>query len=601
MTGVRLRTKFLLSFLVISLGLTCASLLIVRQSVQVQVRREIAEQLHNSVLTFQNVQRQRGTTLTRSAELLANIPNLKALMTTQDAATIQDASSDLWRLGGSELFALANRSGRIAALHTATPGLTRSAAKDLLERSLEQAESARWWFGGGHLYEVFLQPIYFGSAAENRLLGVLAVGYEIDRRVAEEVSRVSASEVAFRYGDSVVASTLTGDQEAELVRQLQKPSGRAALGSHEIQLGSERFLATSVELAAGTTPAVRLSVLKSYDQATAFLDKLNQLLLGLGLLAVLGGSALVFLISRTFTRPLENLVAGVRALEKGDFAYPLEARGSDEAAEVTGAFGRMRSSLQKTQHELLDAERLATVGRMAGSISHDLRHPLAAIVANAEFLCENNLATHQREDLYQEIRVAVSQMTDLIDSLLEFSRTRDSLRAVYGSLNETVERAMHAVRAHPEFHNVRITVSSAGRGVWWFDPKKLERVFYNLLLNACEAVPADSGRIEVSMRETQELVEIRVADNGQGIPEAIRDKLFQPFVSYGKEKGTGLGLATVQKIIQDHGGEVQVEGTSASGTVFRLSLPLPFASNPVALGENAATPVPPLVRLRPEK
>ena len=108
----------------------------------------------------------------------------------------------------------------------------------------------------------------------------------------------------------------------------------------------------------------------------------------------------------------------------------------------------------------------------------------------------------------------------------------------------------------------------------WFDTRKLERALYNLLLNACEAVATDSGQIEVNMRATPGGVEIRVADNGRGIPEPIRDRLFKPFVSYGKENGTGLGLTVVQKIIQDHGGDVSVEKTSVEGTIFKLVLPL---------------------------
>src|SRR5262249_2701744 len=142
--------------------------------------------------------------------------------------------------------------------------------------------------------------------------------------------------------------------------------------------------------------------------------------LGLGALAVLAGSVPVFLISFTFTKPLTNLVSGVRGLEKGDYTYQLINRGGDEAAELTAAFDRRRASLQRTQPELIAAERLATIGRTASSISHDLRHPLSAVVANAESLCENDLNTDQREELYREIRTAVDQMTDLIESLLEF-------------------------------------------------------------------------------------------------------------------------------------------------------------------------------------
>src|ERR1700674_5756385 len=219
MLKLRMRTKFLLSMLLISAGLTCTSLLLVRHSVQKQVKREIFADLRNSVSTFQNFQRERELTLTHSAELLADVPNLRALMTTQHEATIQDASSGLWRLAGSDLFVLADRTGKVVALHTASPGLSHDMAQESLSSSLNQEGPQHWWFGGQHLYEVFLKPIYFGPAAENRLLGFLVVGYEIDDRVASQVSRIAASQVAFYYGDSIVRSTLTPFQEAELTRQ----------------------------------------------------------------------------------------------------------------------------------------------------------------------------------------------------------------------------------------------------------------------------------------------------------------------------------------------------------------------------------------------
>lgn len=585
---LRLRTKFLLSMLLISAGLTSTSLVLVQRSVQSHARSEIFADLHNSVSTFQNFQRERELTLTRSAELLADMPNLRALMTTRDAATIQDASTALWRLAGSDLFVLADRSGQVVALHTASPGFTRRMAQESLDDSL--AQERRWWFGGRHLYEVFLKPIYFGPAAENRLLGFLLVGHEIDDTVASQVGRIAASQVAFYYGDAIVRSTLTPSQEAELGRRVEVGPSRAA--PIEVDLGEERFLATTLELGPGALPQVRLTVLKSYDQATAYLDRLNRLLLALGVAALAAGSALVFFISHTFTRPLAALVEGVRALGKGDFTYTLDAHGGDEVAELTAAFDRMRASLLKSHQELLEAERLATIGRMARSISHDLRHSLAAIVANAEFLCESRLSPEQREELYQEVRLAVNEMTDLIDSLLEFSRTRESLRPAFGNVKETVEHVVHAIRLHPEFHHVQIRVEHEGNSTGWFDAKKLERAFYNLLLNACESVSAEHGQIDIQLREVPSGVVIRVADNGRGIPEAIRAKLFEPFVSHGKENGTGLGLTVVQKIVQDHGGEVTVEKTSAEGTVFKLTLPLSDGA-----GEARASgklPLPPL-------
>jgi signal transduction histidine kinase len=570
---LRLRTKFLVSFLIISSALTCGTLLIVQRRVNVQLRGDISSDLRNSVAAFQDFQRQRELSLTHSAELLANLPNLRAMMTTQDAATVQDASTDVWRLAGSELFLLADRTGKLVAVHTATPGFTRGDAQEFISASLRRDQPGYWWYGGGHLYEVFLQPIYFGAAADNNPLGIMAIGYEINDHIARDISRVASSQVAFRYGNALVVSTFSPAQEAEMQERTRGSIQGFSEQGNETQVAGERFLYTSVDLAPGAATPVSLTVLKSYDQATLFIGSLNRLLLLLGLLAVAAGSLVIFLISDTFTKPLANLVEGVRALERGDFSYPLQSTGGDEVAEVSRAFDGMRASLRTAQRQLIDTERLATIGRMASSISHDLRHPLTAVMANAEFLSEPGLDAAQREDLYREIRDAVDRMTDLVESLLEFSRAREHLRPVYGRMADTANRAVHAVQTHPEFNGVDIQVSCEGRGEGWFDPKKMERVFLNLLLNACAAVPRGSGHVEVNIREAKEGLEVRVADNGPGIPEPIRDTLFEPFVSYGKENGTGLGLTVVQKIFQDHGGDVSVEATGAGRTVFKLVLP----------------------------
>src|SRR5579862_2271173 len=572
MIKMRLRSKLLLSLVLVSVGLTSASLLVARRIMGRQVRGQISEDLHNSLSTFQNLERQRELGLDRTARLLADMPTLRALMTAPDAATIQDASQDVWTLAEADLLVLSDPANKIMALHAAGPGLTREQAQQALRRSQTEDHSNHWWYGSNHLYEVSVQPIYFGTAAHNRLLGFLAIGYEIDDAVLREISQIAASQVAFRYGNEVVRSTLSAPQETELLRQRAQSAG--SMGLNEVQLGGERFLVASVELARDSGPPVRLSVLKSLDQATAFLGRLDSSLLGVGFVAVLAGAAMVYIISYTFTRPLGDLVAGVRALAKGDFSYPLASGGSDEVAEVRAAFGRMRSSLHAIQQQLLDSERLATIGRMASSISHDLRHSLAAIMANAEFLCESNLTPGQREDLYAEIRIAVNQMTDLIESLLEFSRTRESLRPSFGDVRSAVDRAVQGVKAHPEFQRIRIRITAEGSTEGWFDFKKLERALLNLLLNACEVVPADSGKIDVGLRRQGENLEIRIADNGPGIADAVRGRLFEPFVSHGKENGTGMGLTVVQKILQDHGGDVDVEQTSTSGTTFRINIPL---------------------------
>lgn len=573
MRRAKLRTKLLFSLVFISSVLACATVFIVRLKVEQRVRENLNEALHNSVVTFQNFRRQREAILGRSVRLLADLPELRALMTTQDSATIQDGSQDLWKLAGSKLFVLADRSGKLVALHSDPHGLTTGEAQDALSRSLKAGETRDWWFGEGRLYDVFLQPIYFGRPSDGLLLGVLGVGYEVGTNVAEEVSQVASSQVAFRYGKNLVVTTLPRRQEAQLESQIDHipESSRDPI---EFKLEGERFVSASVNLSPGGKYAVSLTVLKSYDRATQFLHGLNRWLFGVGLAAILAGIGLAFLMSHTVTRPLENLVSGLHALEKGDFDYPLLPTTGDEVGELTAAFRRMRHSLRTTQNELLHAERLATMGRMASAISHDLRHPLTAILAYAEFLSEGNLPESQRKDFYEEIRQAVNRMSELISSLLELSKARKINRPVLCSIEETVRSAIQAVQASPEFRTIGISVwHEEEQCQGWFDPIKLERVFHNLLLNACEAVSHESGRIEVRIRRSPEGFEVRIADNGPGIPEPVLGAIFQPFVSYGKENGTGLGLAVVHKMVQDHGGAIFVEHTGSTGTAFRLTFP----------------------------
>jgi len=172
--------------------------------------------------------------------------------------------------GGSDLFVLANRTGKVVALHTATPGFSREMAQQSLNRPANQEGSSQWWYGARHLYQVFIKPIYAGPAAENNLLGFMVIGYEIDDTVAAQVSRIAASQVAFYYGDTIVRSTLDPTHEAELSRH---PIMRSAPGIPEpeqVHLGDERFLATSLELAAAQAPSVRLSVLNRMTRPRRF-------------------------------------------------------------------------------------------------------------------------------------------------------------------------------------------------------------------------------------------------------------------------------------------------------------------------------------------
>ena len=229
--------------------------------------------------------------------------------------------------------------------------------------------------------------------------------------------------------------------------------------------------------------------------------------------------------------------------------------------------------VRPVMHRQVDPLRIAAFGRAASSISHDLRHYLAAVVANAEFLYEAEKLKLNRDEIYGEIKTASEQMTDLLDSLRELSREERSISPRDAAIDQTIRHAVDAVRARPELRTRPILIRSAEEVNGTFDPQKIERVFFNLVLNACEASAQTQSEIVVEIRSFPGLFEIRVIDHGPGVPAPIRDTLFDPFVSFGKSNGTGLGLAIVNKVIEDHGGSVAVEETSPSGTTFLVKLP----------------------------
>jgi signal transduction histidine kinase len=213
------------------------------------------------------------------------------------------------------------------------------------------------------------------------------------------------------------------------------------------------------------------------------------------------------------------------------------------------------------------------LSRLIAFISHDLRQPLAAILANAEFLTRSDISKTQRVDVYREIRSDVDWINELVASLLECSKGRDTLQPAVRNIVHTVESVIRKARLKQEFRRITIKHHHKGRAVGWFDANRLERVVVNLVLNACEAVDPALGQIVITTIGNRDSLQIAVWDNGPGIPQAIQDSVFQPFVSYRKAGGNGLGLAIAKKIVEDHGGRIRLEERSETGTLFKLTIP----------------------------
>lgn len=588
--GLRMRTVLMVPLLASSVGVALLGLMVARVQIEKRAGQTLASDLNYSLRAFDDIEQQRREQLNREVALLADLPSLKALMTTRDTRTIQDAGIDFWQTSGADLFALADASSGVRAvygieplnpsIYSAISGMLRSHAAQMLVLN-------------GRLFELSSAPLYFGNMQHGTLLGYVIAGHEVGQSVLRSISQTAQSDALLLYQGRVLSSTLAAPA-AQLVDagQVLAQSNINDRTETIVRLGGQRYLARSRTIheqsANAQWPVVQIVLLKSLAASDQLAAQLTRLIGALILGTVAVGLLLAAWITRMVTRPLEKLAEGAEAIGSGQDSFALPVSGVHEVRYLSAAFERMRGEIKESQERLLEAERLATIGRMASSISHDLRHYLAAVYANAEFLSEAGGTADERASLLSEIRLATYGMTDLIDSLLVFSRTGMALRLMSEPIQLIVERALALVRVHPQAEGVSIefrTMADNEHSVLEevaVDARKLERAIYNLALNACQATRDNSGprNVAVTLGFTATEVTLRVADNGAGIPESVRESLFEPFVSQGKQSGTGLGLTVAYRVAVEHGGTVLVESSRPGETVFLLTLQRSLAPQP---------------------
>jgi len=585
LANLRLQTKFLLSMVLVIAGLTGVTLLVVRQTVQQQARQELATSAHNSLVMFEVLQHQRQVLMSRKADLLAT----STFLSDGDASSFMDSTNNPLDTSSSDLMALADESGKVVALHTVHPDFSSDSVESRLHTSLAHKRTSDWWFAQGHLYQVELQSIGPLASDAHGPCSTVIVGQELDERSLRDLGHLLSSEVALRYNGQTVVSTLDSYRTSELNSQLR---GRST--PDQIILGDQRYFASSVALIPGQPDGASLIVFRSDADTMAFLQRINRLLLRLGLFAVVAGGLLAFLISSTFTEPLAWLVQGVKALEQGDYEFRLHLRGGGEVAEVTRAFDRMRRTLQRNQAErhqleeqLRQSQKMEALGRLAGGVAHDFNNLLTIIKGHSELLLDRLGISDASYKSGEQIHKAADRASALTRQLLVFSR-RQILQPKVLDVNHLVgemQKLLHRlIREDVEF----VFLPGADLKNVKADPGQLEQVLMNLTVNASDAMPqggnliVESRNVCVDSSHAQmrpglvpgSYVLLSVTDTGHGMDEKTLARIFEPFFTT-KEvgKGTGLGLSTVYGIVKQSGGFIWVESAPGKGSCFEVYLP----------------------------
>src|ERR1700678_3504162 len=222
--GIRTHVLLVVAMALVIAIVTCVCLLLIRHRLRAQVTDDLSRDLDHSVITFQDLQAERVGALERENSLLAELPTLKALMTSGEDCTIQDGASEFWQLSGADLFALAYPNGRVVGIYTKGAPVDATLRQGL--RTLLASPEKRYLIDGQGLYVCSLRPLYFGSDEAGTLLGYLISGVSIERTV-RQISQPTGVEATFLSDGQIVASTLQPAVQRSLARELPSASGQS--------------------------------------------------------------------------------------------------------------------------------------------------------------------------------------------------------------------------------------------------------------------------------------------------------------------------------------------------------------------------------------
>jgi len=293
-------------------------------------------------------------------------------------------------------------------------------------------------------------------------------------------------------------------------------------------------------------------------------------------------------LSKSIATPIKKLEEITKKIAAGDFSERLQIKGGDEIASLGASFNRMEEKLKtalasledtirklrQKQAQLVEAEKLASIGILAAGIAHEINNPLTSVLTFSNLMLEQ---TPEDDPRYERLKMMVNETDrarNIVRQLLSFAR-ETPIRPEKININRPVAEIVDSLNAREAFRGLELEVNlSDSLPEIYADPAGIGQVVMNILLNAIHAI-TPPGSIGLSTRAAGNFIEIIFTDTGCGIPEESINKVFDPFfTTKDSDKGTGLGLAVSYGIIKKHGGSIDVESEPGRGSTFTVRLPL---------------------------
>lgn len=301
------------------------------------------------------------------------------------------------------------------------------------------------------------------------------------------------------------------------------------------------------------------------------------------LTAVLAISFIIWLVVENLVgRPASRLVEATRAVAAGDLQTKLDVKRNDELGRLAESFNTMTEKLAEMQGQLYQSDKMASLGRLAAGVAHEINNPLTGVLTYSSFLLKRaGDDPETKEDLETIVR-ETKRCRGIVKGLLDFSRQVPATKTNV-DLREIIGRSLTIVHNRLSFDNITVDERiDADLPRIAADPNQMTQVLINLLVNAADAIGKDGGKIVISAGSRQtgrgSEVEIKVSDSGCGMEPEVVSKVFEPFYTTKQHEGTGLGLAVVWGIVDKHGGTIDLESEPDVGTTVTLHLPVDAAA-----------------------
>jgi signal transduction histidine kinase len=353
--------------------------------------------------------------------------------------------------------------------------------------------------------------------------------------------------------------------------------------------GAEKESIEKMRVAARDIQSFTQNLSKKERASVAATIKMSVSLLVVALvLVVIFGTIINIKLANSITSPLRTLEKITKKIAQGDFSESIEVKGKDELSSLEASFNLMEEKLQNAlwslehtieklrekQAQLVEAEKLASVGMLAAGIAHEINNPLTSVLTFSNLILEQCPKGDPRCDQLRIVVRETERARNIVRQLLNFGR-EVNIKPVKININQPVEEIMDSLVAQEAFKGIELSmILGENLPDVYADPAQIGQVVLNLSLNAIHAI-APPGKIEVSTRVMDTFVGIVFRDTGSGIAPEHMSKIFDPFfTTKGETKGTGLGLAVSYGIIKKHGGDIEVESVMGQGTTFTVKVPI---------------------------